>query len=537
MSTPATAHADLEARFAFFLGLLDDPYAGKALHACYAAEARLAFKEDVVAAGEVGADAYAMGLAIAAMVHDELRPGVVRRPVLRDPVLVELAEEPDGRRVAWYRATEAEEGQAVRIAVGYLREPDGAWRIGWLTLAPAIAAWSYAEGLVQALADFPFMVAAGLTVPRSWLDLAWHRLHGHPRPALSFLPEARFACHGSGACCVKGFATDIPAGAQALVDAIPWERHAPHLAGTRFERVDEVRVRLKQPDEDCRFLAADGRCRIHAIVGRSVFPACTSYPMSFQPTPEGVAVATSPACPSARANLGPPLADRTADLYMRLAMLGATPVPPFRLEQDGEPDWEGYKAAEAALLALLDRADLPLARRLWLGSRWLDHAAEGVVPTPAVLEAEPAPTTHDPDGRRADLLAGFAAHVGLAAPDDAASDDVPPDDARPGPARPLPAAAEATLAGVLRNHLHAKTIAGKHGLRFAHHMGVLAYVLACWAAARHPSGTPPERVFWQLGAALAHGKLRQAIEAQPELLAAVADPAFGAWLLGDPPPA
>lgn len=523
MTTPAAnPSADLEARFNAFLRLLDEPFGGKAVFAHYVAHARVAYMQDLRPIAEVGDDAYALGLAAAAMVHDENHPGVPRRPVIPAAVLIGDAEEADGRRVAWFKATEAVDGRTLYVAAGFERGHDGAWRIGWLTLAPKPEAWTYADGLVQALADFPFVHIGDLAVPRSWLDLAWHRLHGHPRPALGILPEARFACHGSGACCVKGFNTFVPAEAQPLLDAIPWERHAPRLVGTKLEPAGDGRLRLKHQDDDCRFLEA-GRCLLHSIVGRSVFPICTIYPVLFQETPDGVAVALSPACPSARANLGPPLADRTEDLYARYAMRNPGPAEAWRLEADGPDDWAAYKAAEAGVLAQLARTELPLARRLWLGSRWLDHAATGSVPDD--LDDEPAPQAEDPDGNRLALLAGLATAFSLPLPE---GDGLEP--------RPLGPEREAMLANVFRNQLHAKAFGAKWGLRVAHHVNVLGWMVACYAAARYGDEAPPEKLYWQVGTALMHGALGHLLETNEALRGMVADPGFGSWMLGDPPP-
>lgn len=529
MSTITSAdHTTMEARFNAFLRLLDEPYGGKVLHAHYAADAPLSFKFEVKTAGELGPDTFALGHAASAILHEEQHPGVVRRPVIAQAILIALAEEPDGRRVAWFKADEGIDGQALYVAAGYVKEADEAWRIGWLTLAPRPEDWSYTDGRVQALADFPFVINASYAVPRSWLDLAWYRLYGHARPALDVLPEARFGCHGSGACCVKGFNTDVPAGAQALIDAIPWERHAPHLVGTRLEEVDTRRLRLKHRDDDCRFLDGDRRCLIHAIVGRSVFPVCTIYPMMFQETPDGVAVAMSPACPSARGNLGPPLGERVDDLYARLAMRSVASLDPYRLEAGSEPDWPAFKAAEAGLQAQLRRTDLPLARRLWLGSRWLDHAAAGQPIAPdawTALDAEAGPQAHDPDGMRLLLIARFARHFELPLPE---TDTLTP--------RVLPAVTEEALANVFRNQLHGKKHGGKYGLRAAHHVNVLGYMLVRYVAARHPEGEVPERLFWQIGAALMHGAMGNILETQPDLLEMMTNPGFGSWLLGDPQP-
>ena len=524
---PPADHPALEARFNAFLALLDEPYGGKVLFEHYAAEAQLSFKFELTPAATLGCDTFALGLAAGALMHDEERPGQPRRPVIPHATLIQLTPAAAGRRVAWYQAREGVDGQPLYIAVGYVLAPDDAWRIGWLTLAAKPADWSYADGQVQALADFPFALNASFAAPRSWLDLAWYRLYGHPRPPLSILPEARFGCGASTACCTKGFTIDVPAGVQAFVDAIPWERHAPHLQGTRLEAIGGRRVRLKRDDEDCRFLDEQRHCRIHTIVGRSVFPVCTVYPMMFHETPDGVAVALSQACPTARANAGPPLAGQLDDLYARLALRSPMPPAAFRLERDAAPDWPAFQAAEAGLLAQLARAELPLAHRLWLGSLWLDRAGaggDGTALDAAALDTVPGPVAEDPAGQRLALLAQLALHFRLPLP------------ATPGLSPvALGAEVEAALANAFRNQLHSKVHAAKHGLRLAHHVNVLGYMLMRYAAARHGGATLPARLPWQIGSALMHGALGQLLETQPELLDMLSEPGFAAWLLGDPP--
>jgi hypothetical protein len=57
---------------------------------------------------------------------------------------------------AWFEVTETHAHQRLVAALG-LRTREGARRIGWCTLAPDIEPWSYRDGLLQSLADYPSM--------------------------------------------------------------------------------------------------------------------------------------------------------------------------------------------------------------------------------------------------------------------------------------------------------------------------------------------------------------------------------------------
>ena len=410
--------------------------------------------------------------------------------------------------MAWFEATEGVDGRTLHLAVGFVREAES-WRIGWLTLAREPQSWSWEAGRVHALADFAYAETGRLAAPRSWLDLAWHRLHGRPEPPLRTLPGARFGCHGSTVCCDVGFNIEVPPGAQALVDAVPWaELGRPDLVGTRLEAREDGRLRVKGVGDRCRFLDGQHRCMIHAHLGRQPFPPCAIFPLLFRETPDGVSVAASQVCGSARANLGPLLAERSDDLWDRLALRLPEAVPAYRIEADGPADWPAFSAAEEALLAVLARDDLSLARRLWLGCRRLDG-----VSGPA-LEVEAPPVANDAEGAREALLARLTAHFALPLPE-------------AGLGQPMPAEAEAALAGVLRNQLYAKTLSGDHGLRVAHHAGVLAHALV-----RRAGGHPSEGLLWRLSGVMLHGGLTGAFKAHPDLEEMMSQPSFGAWLLG-----
>jgi hypothetical protein len=501
--------------FKRFLAVHDEPFGGKALYGYYTADAPVSFKYQIRTPMELGADEFALGLAAAAMVHEDEHPTSPRRPIVGEPSLVDFAREADGRVVAWFDLPERSGERVLHAAVGF--EPQGeGWRIGWLTLAAAIAPWSYTMGRIQTMADYPYAEGAGLAVPRSWLDVAYYRLYDKPRPAILTLPDARFGCQSSGVCCNIGFNVVVSPAAQALIDAVPWQDVAPELQGTQLPVMDNGRLKLKDTHERCRFLDDNKHCLLHKFAGRAVFTVCAVYPFVLEPTPDGVAVATSLTCPTARGNFGPLLQTRADDIHDRLAMLVPPPPNIYRLAADQEVEWELFKAEEAALLALLDRDDLTLQQRLWLGCRWLDghKAQESTIP----------PVSNEQRQANLVLLARVADLFELPLPAGA------PAEIYAG----LGLAQEAELARMIRNQLFSKRHSFKYGLRTAHHINILMYLLARYVQARHEDGRVPETLLWELGSRFLHGSLALALEHNPQWLDLLNDRAFGGRLIAHP---
>ncbi|MFP5502871.1 MAG: YkgJ family cysteine cluster protein, partial [Candidatus Sericytochromatia bacterium] len=247
-----------------YLDAVEDPAAGEALYALLAPEAPWPFRREVVLAGAIPQAEFAGNHQAIGEAHAEQAPGQRRKPSLIDRRWLG-SEGDETRQVAWLQAREAESGLALTVAAGLVRGPDG-WQVGWATLADGRQAWSYAMGLAQTMADLPF---TGAIAPRSWLDCAYKRMHGYDRPTLQVLPEARFACHSSAACCRVDYMIEVDPGFQAVIDAIPWERTRPDLAGTQLPRLPNGKLQVKQDGADCRFLDANRRCSIHAALGRA----------------------------------------------------------------------------------------------------------------------------------------------------------------------------------------------------------------------------------------------------------------------------
>jgi hypothetical protein len=508
-------HAALEGVLGRFLVLIAEPFGGKVLHRLYAPNAPISFKYVTRLAQELAADEFALGLAAAAMVHDEEHPGQPRKPVLANPRLVSATRDEAGFVVAWFTLMEGTSGRTLFVPVGFERVDDD-WRIGWITLAPAIADWSYATGRLQTVSDYPFAEGAGLAAPRSWIDVAYHRLYDRPRPPLLMLADARFGCQANTACCTIGFRTEVSASAQAVIDAIPWQDVRPELVGTTLEPTQNGELLLKAADARCRFLDEQNHCLVHKAAGRAVFSVCAKYPFSFAHTPGGVAVSASIACPTVRANFGPLLSEREDDLYERLAMEPPPEMLAYKLLPDVDVSWQGFLALETALMETLGREPLPLLERLVLCS--------DVVDTHVCHQHLGASSSFDlPGVSPADLLDDFFRCAGF-----------PPSSASTQASHVTAAnfnQRELTLA--LRNLLFAKRFSYSYDLRTAHHANVFLCVMLWHAAARAPDGLPP-RLLWTLMGRMSNGPLNSPTATGPTWSELLQRPGFDRWLLAYP---
>lgn len=481
------------------LGLLaawNDPTDGLALYDAYAADALLPLRLDVLPRRAIDRREFAYLIAAAARTRGGLTPPI------EAPELGATHQDGD-------HAVLRVHARDLDLLIGCVREPDG-WRAGWITLAPEGELPGYGAGLALALAETGVLAGARLYAPRGWLDAAYHRKHLRPAPELVVLPDARFGCQSSTQCCEGGFNIAVPAAAQALLDAVPWEHLAPQLAGTRLEPLPDGTLLLRRAHERCRFLEADKRCMLHAQFGFQPFPVCSSYPFEFTDTPDGVAVPASTACPSARRGLGPLVSDRQGDLHDRLALVGARPQPArFQLAPGRVVDWPTLRAAEADLQDALSRGDLALADRLYLGER-------------ALL----ARLGHDLPAHRPQAPADAPLHAWLAAFDEPLgfTQAAPPRSWRGAPQ-------EDEWVAMLQNLMAAKVYTYEHDLLAAWHVAVFLGV----AAMRGAGGDRlPDDRLWQLNRIFRHNSVFRMLGG--DLQARAADPGFGVELLSLPGP-
>lgn len=137
--------------------------------------------------------------------------------------------------------------------------------------------------------------------------------------ALSVLPEARFACQGSGQCCKGYLVGPVADDVAARVDAHRFTLNAARIGASGFEVRDlhgaPTRF-LRRVAGQCVFLLDDARCAIHAELGAEAKPAlCRRYPLNVAVDAEGVAwLSLNMECGGyAQGRHGPPLAESVED--------------------------------------------------------------------------------------------------------------------------------------------------------------------------------------------------------------------------------
>lgn len=108
------------------------------------------------------------------------------------------------------------------------------------------------------------------------------------------LPESRFTCQGSGACCRVYDFGPLDDEDVARLDALPIAERLPDLGPGPFVRRETSNEGpegwfLERKDERCIFLGEDRRCRIHATFGADAKPTvCRLFPWRILATWRGV---------------------------------------------------------------------------------------------------------------------------------------------------------------------------------------------------------------------------------------------------------
>jgi hypothetical protein len=519
-SNPAGAAdaATLTQLFREFLAALCDPEGGEALYRMHAADAPLRHGRGVKPAAEIDSAGFARA-------HRDISlQGGDRLPRYSDPGCMQATVSADGAEaVAWVEVRAAEEARRLTVALG-ARMSQGAAQIVWCTLAGRVEPWSFRQGLLQALADYPWMRRADPAPPRALLDAGYFRRYWRPPIRFTSLPEARFSCNMSTACCRHDYEITLPPEAQLLIDAMPWDRLEPALSGTRLKQRPDGNLQLKSPDETCRFLGPRSQCLIHQTLGRQPFGACCVFPFSLARTPEGIAVGLSPICGSVRNGLGMSLQDRDEDLRERLVHAEPRSAEAYRLAPGVEIPWERFRDIEQGLCDCLAAADLPMRRRLYVGTRLLGALKDNQPVTVNAWLAEP-PTVVSAELREA-VRGMIARIIGW---DRSALRRLPRE--VPHDLFALEAREPAILTQVLRNTLFCKVYSYPFDLTTAYNHLIVLYLLTLVMEA---SATPlPAQMWRELGSLGVHGLLKSMLhEGMPEgfrTLLGTAD--FGVWML------
>jgi hypothetical protein len=510
---------DVLGLFQSFLAALCNPDGGRVLHGLLAGVAIVRDGERLVPAAQVDVEAFAGRHRDISLRHRAL-------PVYSEPTLLEASAPPDqAETVAWFEVTEAQENHRLIVVLGMVSGADGA-RIGWCTLASQVGSWSYRDGLLRSLSDYAWMRKSEPAQPRLLLDAAYFRRYWRAPGQFSTLPDARFSCRMSTVCCRNDFEINLVPEAQLVIDAVPWAAIEPRLDGIKLPLRADGTLRLKDANEACRFLGARRQCLMHQAVGRQPFETCAIFPYAFAHTPGGgIAVALSPVCPSARQGLGVAPLEAEDDLRDRLAQAEPRKTDHYRLRPDRAIAWENFRDIEQALLACLSADELPMRRRLYLGTRVLGavlnnepiNTAEWLAETPAVITPELRASVRgmlekiirwDRDALRAlppTLPEGLA---------DLEVRDTP------------------VVVRILQNMLFSKSYSYPFDLTTAFNFAIILYLLTLVMQAASP-GPLADSQWQELGALGVHGLLKNVLhEGVPEGFRAVLGSSeFGQWML------
>ena len=339
------------------------------------------------------------------------------------------------------------------------------------------------------------------------------------------LPDARFSCQMSTVCCRNDFEITLAPEAQLVIDAVSWDAAQLPAGGTKLPVRTDGRLELKSASDACRFLGDVGQCRVHQAVGRQPFETCAIYPYTFAHTPEGFAVAMSPVCPSARLGIGVPPLDHEQDLRDRLAQAEPRATDAYRLTPDREIPWADFRGIEQGLLACMAAEELPMRRRLYVGTRMLGAVLRQELFDTAAWLAEPLPPITD------ELRVAIRGML----------DKVLRWDRKV--LRQLPLSLPADLAGrelrdtaavarILRNTLFSKSYSYQFDLTSAFNFGIVLYLLTLVIQAAIP-GPLPESYWREIAALGTHGLLKNLLhEGVPDGFRAVfASSEFGQWML------
>ncbi|MFN3431741.1 MAG: hypothetical protein ACK46X_17530 [Candidatus Sericytochromatia bacterium] len=520
MTTPAVLDA-----LTSFLALGDAPDDGAALFDAYAPGAMLYYDGTVAPLGELDRDSF-----VATWRFTQGLFGRRPRPVFLNPALHRVEEESADRIVAWFTATEREHGHAVYLAGGFERH-DGAWRIDWLLLDKAPQPLTFASGRMQMLGDFAFGQGAGLIFPSSWLEVGYFRHFDLPRPPLLLQEGARFGCQSQAGCCSANFGIEVPAAAQHAVDAIPWETLHPPLVGTRLELLESGDRLLKKNGEVCRFLDEKNHCRIHAALGRAIFPVCARYPFVMTQTPDGLAVASSYACGTVRGNIGPLLTERADDLYERAAMGPSGGLPTyFSLAAGNAVEWDEYAEAQETIMGILDQAELPLHRRLWMVGRMILAWCTDEPASLPMLQAEVLPISEGPMRTLQHSMVRYFC---------GGFDDSALHEPR-ALSHDLPIAPEAAVVGMIQNVFHSQALSFQLSMAASFNVGVAIYLQALQATAANPGQPLSGALLREISIQMQHGRflayLAKLAEQGIDMRDLLGDPTFGLGLLAYPTP-
>ena len=524
---------DVSRAFDDYLQALCDAEGGSRLYQLHAPSAVIRSGDGVRAAAEVDADEFA------ATHRDISLRGVDVLPRFRREALLDLSDDrsvaSDGGSVAWFQVSEARGELSLPVAVGFADPAVGSASravgaagpaIGWCAVSPQVKRWTYREGLLQSLANYPWMRNGTPVAPRAMIDASFFRYYWRQPLKFQTLPDARFSCMMSTVCCRHDYEISLPAEAQILIDAVPWDRVKPELVGTRLPVRADGKLQLKALNETCRFLGNQRQCLIHQSLGRQPFGPCSVFPFSFAHTPDGVSVAMSPICGAARRGIGVAPLHREEDLRERLVQSEARRAEAFRLAPGMDIPWENFRDIEKGLCDLLAETAVPLRRRLYLCTRLLGSLRDGEpLDTSRWLNEATVPITDD----LREALRGMLGRV--LAWDRAALKALP--SVFPPTLADMEVLEAAAMVRILQNTLFSKVYSYPFDLTTALNLVIVLYLVALMMQAASPGGALSDVMWQELGSLGVHGLLKFLLhEGVPDGFRATFGTAeFGQWLL------
>jgi hypothetical protein len=507
-------------RFDGFLHALCDPEGGSELYQMHAPSAAVRSGDGVKPAADVD-------LAVFATAHRDISlRGQDSLPRFHQATLLSCSfDSQTGESVAWFQVAEARERKSFPVAVGFVTTPSGQ-HLGWCTVAPQVKPWSYREGLLHTLANYPWMRNGIPSPPRTLLDASYFRHYWRAPVTFQTLPDARFSCMMSAVCCKHDYEITLAAEAQMLIDAMPWETVEPRLLGTRLPVRPDGKLQLKTLNEHCRFLGSYNQCLIHQTLGRQPFGPCSVFPFSFAHTPDGVSVAMSPICGAARRGIGVAPLHREDDLRERLVQSEARRTDSFRLNPGTEIPWENFRDIEKALCECLAAEGIPLRRRLYMGTRLLGAVRDGEPLDMNIWLNEPL---LEITSELREAVRGMLAKVlGW----DRATLRTLPSHIPPTLAN-LEANDTPIVVRILQNTLFSKVYSYQFDLTTAHNFLIVLYLLTLVMQAASPGGVLSDVMWQELGSLGVHGLLKFLLhEGVPDGFRATFGTAeFGQWML------
>jgi Fe-S-cluster containining protein len=502
-----------------FLACLADPEGGAALHELHTDDAIVRYSEGVGTAAGIDPAQFAAAHRALSLQGQDALPRFERTALLKGPANTDGTES-----VAWFQVAETRQQRPLVVGLG-TKTTDGDTRLGWCTFASRVEDWSYRDGLLHSVADYPWMRTTDPARARALLEASYFRRHWRSRVKFSTLPNARFSCQMSADCCRHDFEITLPPEAQLVVDAMPWETLRPELVGTRLPMRADGKLQLKSLNETCRFLGPQRQCLIHQTLGRQPFGPCSIFPFAFAQTPEGIAVSMSPICGAARRGLGITLAEREDDLRERLAQSDPRRPQGFRLAPGVDITWEQFRDIEKVLCDILAAQDLPMRRRLQVGTRLLGALKDN---EPVDMNRWLGEPTVEISAELREAIRGMLLRV---LDWDRDTLKALPRTVPEGLAR-LEVLESAVVARILQNTLFCKAYSYPHDLTTAHNFLIVLYLLTLiMQEASH--GTLSDAMWRELGSLGVHGLLKSVLHAGvPEGFRQLFGTAgFGQWLL------